>query len=248
MHWSVSHVSMTSERQIHSDQLNWSELSWAGLTFRLGLRFCKSCHSTNIICFSRCHARSEKICSNNVWVSSCDSRTCVDSSSQLHVSRTVTLHVTEAGTQSASQSQSGIMSWQHMPAHYIVCTWPGTKWTTQYYPSLRQKSHSEPHFSTHWWDRLTLRHTEGEVWVWQPATIISSCHYLPGHSQLCSQRQMHKHCMRAHTHTSMHTNINICEHTPKTHRTQLKVVPVHGVSLRLDVRLLDECCQLSWQK
>lgn len=117
------------------------------------------------------------------------------SSSQPHVSRAVTLPVTDAGTQSAPQSQSGIMSWQHMPTHCIVCTWPGTKWTTQYYPSLRQKSHREPHFSTHWWDRLTLQHTEGEVWVWQPATIISSCHYLPGHSQLCSRRQMHKHCI-----------------------------------------------------
>lgn len=110
-----------------------------------------------------------------------------------------------AGTQSAAQSQRGIMSRQHMPTHCIVytvhLTWNKVDDTTLSKPVPRQKSHCEPHFSTHWWDRLTLQHTEGEVWVWQPATIISSCHYLPSHSQLCSQRQMHKHCMQAYTQT-----------------------------------------------
>lgn len=89
-------------------------------------------------------------------------------------------------------------------------------------PVLRQKSLCEPHFSTHWWDRLTLQHTEGEVWVWQPATIISSCHYLPSHSQLCSQRQMHKHCMQANMHRHTHKHKHNAQHTPKTHRTQVK--------------------------
>lgn len=69
---------------------------------------------------------------------------------------------------------------------------------------LRQKAHSEPHFPTHWWDRLTVLHTQGEVWVWQPATIISSCHYLPSHSQLCSQRQVHQCCTK---HTNKHKHM-----------------------------------------
>lgn len=130
-------------------------------------------------------------------------------------------------------------------------TWNKVDDTTLSEPVPRQKSHCEPHFSTHWWDRLTPRHTEGEVWVWQPATIISPCHYLPSHSQLCSRRQMRKHCMQANMHKHTHKHKHVCNtHTKKkkTHRTQLKVMPVHFFSLWLIVRLPDECCQLSWQK
>lgn len=88
-------------------------------------------------------------------------------------------------------------------------TWNKVDNTTQTKPILRQKSHCEPHFSTHWWDRLTLQHTEREVWVWQPTTIISSCHYLHSHSQLGSQRQVHKHCIQAKMHKHTHKT-NIC--------------------------------------
>lgn len=92
-------------------------------------------------------------------------------------------HVTEADIQRASQTQRGIMSTKHKPPSlHCVHTWPETKWTTQSYP--RQRCPWEPHFPTHWWDRLTLWLTVGEVWVWQAATIISSCHYLPSHSVL----------------------------------------------------------------
>lgn len=142
------------------------------------------------------------------------------SSSKPHVLRAETLHVTDAGTQSAPQSQSGHVVTAHARSLHSLCThltWNKVDDTTLSRPVLRQKSHCEPHSSTHWWDRLTLQHTEGEVWVWQPATIISSCHYLPSHSQLRSQRQMHKHCaqvnMHKHTHKRKHTGNTRQEHT-----------------------------------
>lgn len=139
----------------------------------------------------------------------------------------------------------------HAYSLHCVHTWPAKKKKVDYTilskPILRQKSHYEPHFSTNSWDNLTLQHAEGEVWVWQATTVISSCHYLPSHSQLCSQRQMHEHCMQANMHrrTQKHTRVH---HMQKTNRTQLKVMPVPCFSLWLIVSLLDECCQLSWQK
>lgn len=98
-------------------------------------------------------------------------------------------------------------------------------------PVLRQKSHCEPHFSTHWWDRLTLQHTGGEVWVWQHTTIISSCHYLPSHSQLCSQRQMRKHCKEA----NMHKRTQKHKHRRKAHKNTQDSVKAGASTLLLVV-------------
>lgn len=108
-------------------------------------------------------------------------------------------------------------------------TWNKVDDTILSKPVLRQKSHCEPHASTHWWDRLTLQHTEGEVWVWQPATIISSCHYLPSHSLLCSQRQMHKHCMQANMHKRTH------KHMRNTHQNTQDSVKGDASALLLTV-------------
>lgn len=88
----------------------------------------------------------------------------------------------------------------HLPAMCTHLTWNKVDNTTPARSILRQKSHREPHFSTHWWDRLTPQHAGGEVWVWQHTTIISSCHYLPSRSQLCLQRRVHKHCTQAKMH------------------------------------------------
>lgn len=96
--------------------------------------------------------------------------------------------------------------------------------TTLTKPVLRQKSHREPYSSAHWVDRLTPQQTEEEVWVWQPTATISSCHYLPSHSQLCSRRQLQKHCMQANIHNPKEKTNTRTTHT-NTHSSQLELMP-----------------------
>lgn len=180
------------------------------ITFRLGLRLCKSCHCINVICLLDAMSEQWRPLSSGLitlgfilWLTDmCPPQTsCVQGNST-------------ASNRCRHPKCTRVTARDHVKtahAHSALCThltWNKVDDTILSKPVPRQKSHREPHFSTHWWDRLTVQHTEREVWVWQPATIISSCHYLPSHSQLCSQRQMHKHCMQAnmgkHTHKHKH--------------------------------------------
>lgn len=138
-------------------------------------------------------------------------RTDVCPHQNLYPSGPATLYV-DAGHSAESCDDS-----THAHSIHHAHTWPETKWTTWRHPEpiLRQKSHREPRSLTHWWDRQTARHTEGEPWVWQPATIISSCHYLPSYSQSQSWSQGHGTQSNTRRHTHVHTVQGT--HT-KTHR------------------------------
>lgn len=136
----------------------------------------KGCHCTKCDLFNKmlCHTRPKVISALTMLT-----RLPV---TQRHVSSSkpaITLHVQPSCR--AELCHDSICPLNSMCTHL---TWNKMDNTIQSKPIPRQKSHSEPYSSTHWWDRLTLQHTEGEVRVRQPATIISSCHYLPSYSQL----------------------------------------------------------------
>lgn len=160
-----------------------------------------------------------------------------------HVCRAVTLHVSDASTRSSPQ-----------PAH-CVHTWPGTKWPTQYYESLSWDrnltgSHTSQHIDETGWHGSTQRERCGcdsPLPSFHPAITCPATHSYV-HRDRCTNTAHEQTC------TSVHTDISICAthaHTPThwtTCRTQLKVLPAHFFSLWRIVRLLDEHCQLSWQK
>lgn len=93
----------------------------------------------------------------------------------------------------APQSPRRIKPWQHMPTQF-----------TMYTPDLEQSGQHNsiwalPETQISPW--ATLHHTDEtgwhrctnrpEEWAWQRAAMISSCHYLPGRSQVQPHRNMH---------------------------------------------------------
>lgn len=178
------------------------------IIFRLGLKVSqKQC--TNVIGLSRCHIRSPKkgitvltVLEFFLWLTNmCHPPTLCAQSDSIACNRCrhpKCTSVTEEKHVNTAHAYS---------LHCVHLTCNKVDYTILSKPILRQKSHNKPHFSTNWWDNLTPQHTEGEVWVWQPATIISFSHYL--HSR--SQRRMRKHCMRANIHrlTQKHTHVDI---------------------------------------
>lgn len=121
------------------------------------------------------------------------------------------LKTSPAGGNSATQaprSQSGIKSWQHMPTkvtlhtpdleqsgqHNSIWAWPETQ--VSLWATLQHADETGWHCSTN----------RPEVWAWQPAATISSCHYLPGRSRVQS-----------------HTNMDAT--STETHGADLKAMP-----------------------